>query len=86
MPKATISTKGQVSIPKTIRERLNLKPGTQVVLDLQGEQIVMRRLVSGFPGWRSMRGMFLGAENLQGDLARERSAELAHDDARLKGL
>lgn len=47
MRKATISSKGQSSIPKAIRERLNLKPGTQVALDVQGEQVVIKRLVSG---------------------------------------
>jgi AbrB family looped-hinge helix DNA binding protein len=61
MTKATISAKGQISIPKAIRERLNLKPGTQVALDVQEEQIVMKRLVSGFPDWRTMRGMLRGA-------------------------
>jgi len=86
MTKATISAKGQISIPKRIRERLNLKPGTQVALDVQGEQIVMRRLVSGFPDWRTMRGMLRGAGNLHDDLAKERAAELARDDARLQGL
>lgn len=86
MTKATISAKGQISIPKSIRERLNLKCGTQVSFDVQGEQIVMKRLVSGFPDWRSMRGMFRGLGNLHEDLAKERANELARDDARLKSL
>lgn len=73
MTQASISAKRQISIPKTIRERLNLKPGAQVALDVQGEQVVMRRLVSGFPDWRSMRGMLRGAGNL-------------HDDARVKSF
>ena len=57
MPKATISLKGQISIPKSIRDRLSLKPGTQVDIEILGEQVVMKRLVSGFPDWRTMRGM-----------------------------
>ena len=73
MTKATISAKGQISIPKTIQERLNLKPGTQVALDVQGEQVVMKRLVSGFPDWRSMRGMFREVANLHDDLTKERA-------------
>ena len=84
MTKATISSKGQIAIPKTIRDRLNLIPGTQVALDVQGEQIVMRRLVPEFPDWRSMRGMFKGSGIRLDDLAKERAAELAHDDARLQ--
>ncbi|MBK5294475.1 MAG: AbrB/MazE/SpoVT family DNA-binding domain-containing protein [Acidobacteriia bacterium] len=86
MTKATISAKGQVSIPKTIRERLNLKPGTQVVIDVQGEKVVMKRLVSGFPDWRTMRGMFRGVGDLHDDLEKDRAAELARDDARLKSF
>lgn len=86
MTKATVSAKGQISIPKKIRERLNLKPGTQIAFDVQGEHVVMKRLVSGFPDWRSMRGMFRGGVNLQDELAKERAAELARDDARLQSF
>lgn len=82
--KATISAKGQISIPKAIRERLNLKPGTQVALDVQGERLVIKRLVSGFLDWRSMRGMFRGGVDLQDELTQERAAELARDDARFQ--
>lgn len=84
MTKATISAKGQISIPKSIRDQLNLKPGTRVAIDVQGEQVVMKRL-SGFPDWRTMRGMFRGGVNLTEELAKERAAELAKDDARLQG-
>ena len=80
MTKATISAKGQISIPKTIRERLVRHSSCARV---QGEQVVMKRLVSAFPDWRSMRGMFRGVTNLQDDLAKERADELARDDARL---
>jgi AbrB family looped-hinge helix DNA binding protein len=86
MTKATISRKGQISIPKTIREQLNLKPGTQLSLDVQGEKVVLRRLAPGFPDWSTMRGMFRGEANLQKELAKERASELAKDDARFQGL
>ena len=85
MTKATISAKGQISIPKTIRDRLNLKPGTQVALDVQGEQVVMKRLVAGFPDWRSMQGMVRTGPSLTEALEEEHAAELTRDDARLKG-
>jgi AbrB family looped-hinge helix DNA binding protein len=55
MTKATISTKGQIVIPKTVRDRLNLKAGTEVVIDVRGESLVMKRVVSNFPDWRTMR-------------------------------
>jgi AbrB family looped-hinge helix DNA binding protein len=33
----TVTTKGQVTIPKAIRDRLGLKPGSRVVFSLDGE-------------------------------------------------
>jgi len=86
MPKATISSKGQISIPKSIRDRLNLKPGTQVDIEIHGEQVVMKRLVSGFPDWRTMRGMVRNGCSLTQALEDEHHAELARDDERLRRL
>lgn len=85
MLKATISTKGQIAIPKAVRERLNLKAGTQVSIDVQGESLVLKRLVPKYPDWRSMEGMFRGGPSLTEALMEERAAEKAHDEARVKG-
>jgi AbrB family looped-hinge helix DNA binding protein len=96
MTKATISTKGQIAIPKAVRERLKLRAGTQVSIDVHGEALVMKRLVPDYPDWRSMRGLAKGGESVaqggesvaQGGesltkaLTEERAAELAHDHAR----
>ena len=83
MTKATISSKGQIAIPKAVRERLNLKDGTEVSIDVQGEALVMKRLVRNFPDWRTMRGMAKGGESLTQALMEDRAAELAHDNARI---
>ena len=85
MTKTTISAKGQIVIPKTVRERLNLKAGTEVSIDVQGEAIVMKRLVRNYPDWRTMEGMARGGPSLTKALIEERAAEKAHDDARVKG-
>lgn len=85
MTKATISSKGQIAIPKAVRERLNLKAGTQVSIDVQGESLVLKRLVAKYPDWRTMRGMFKGGPSLTEALMEERAWEKAHDDARVKG-
>ena len=61
-------------IPKAGRERLNLKAGTQVSIDVQGEAL-------SYPDWRTMRGMARGGESLTQALMEERAAELAHDHA-----
>jgi AbrB family looped-hinge helix DNA binding protein len=81
MTKAIISPKGHVAIPKAVRERLNLKAGTEVSIDVQGEVLVMKRFV---PHWRTMRGMFQG-EDLLKDLADDRAAEIVRDNANVQG-
>ena len=39
----TLTTKGQVTIPQDIRERLGLMPGTRVVFDIVGDGVRIRR-------------------------------------------
>ncbi len=85
MTRVTISTKGQIIIPKAIRERLDLKAGTEVVIDVRGETLVMKRAVRDFPDWRTMRGMARGGPSLTKALHEERAAEKAQDDLRVKG-
>ncbi|MGB9896245.1 MAG: AbrB/MazE/SpoVT family DNA-binding domain-containing protein [Thermoproteota archaeon] len=38
-----VSSKGQVVIPKEIRERLGILPGEKVVVIVRGEEIVLRK-------------------------------------------
>lgn len=38
----TVGEKGQVVIPKDVRERLGLRPGSEVVFDIKGEVVVMK--------------------------------------------
>jgi AbrB family looped-hinge helix DNA binding protein len=83
MTKATVSSKGQIAIPKAVRERLNLKPGTELEIDVQGQTLVMKRVVSKFPDWRTMRGMIKDGPSLTKALEEERAAEQAHYDARI---
>jgi AbrB family looped-hinge helix DNA binding protein len=85
MTKATISSKGQISIPKAVRERLNLKAGTEISIDVQGEALVMKRLVRNYTDWRTMQGMVRGEGSLTEALEAEHRAELAREDARFQG-
>ena len=84
MTKATISSNGQISIPKAVRERLNLKIGTELSIDVQGEALVMKRLVRNVPDWHTMQGMARGGESLTRALEAEHRAELAREDAKLE--
>jgi AbrB family looped-hinge helix DNA binding protein len=85
MTTPTISAKGQIAIPKEIRARLKLKAGTELVIDVQGESLVMRRVARDLPDWRTMRGMAKGGGSLTKALEEERAAENAHYEAQIKG-
>ena len=43
--KRTLSEKGQIVIPKDIREYLGLKPGSEVVFEVKGKKIIIRQKV-----------------------------------------
>jgi len=85
MIKTTISSKGQIAIPKAVRERLNLKAGTEISIDVQGEALVLKRLVRNHPDWHTMRGMFRGGPDLLSNLTAERAAEIDRDNNRIQG-
>lgn len=40
---STMTSKGQVTIPKAIREALGLKPGSEVIFDVGGDGAVILR-------------------------------------------
>lgn len=84
MAKAIISSKGQIALPKAIRDRLKLKPGTQLTIDVKGETLVMKRLGTALPDWRAMRGMVRTGPSLTQTLAEEHAAELAREDASIQ--
>jgi AbrB family looped-hinge helix DNA binding protein len=43
MPTKSVGPKGQVVIPKRIRDALGLKPGVDVNIEVRGEEIVITR-------------------------------------------
>jgi AbrB family looped-hinge helix DNA binding protein len=40
---ATLTSKGQVTIPKKVREALQLDPGTAVEFAVSGDEVVLRK-------------------------------------------
>ena len=55
---ATVTSKGQVTIPKKVREALDLRPGSEVDFVLEDGKVVLRRRGSleVFEKWRG-RGL-----------------------------
>jgi AbrB family looped-hinge helix DNA binding protein len=81
---STVSPKGYIAIPKAVRERLNLKAGTEVRIEVQGETLIMKRVAAKLPHWSTMRGMVKSGPSLTKALEEERAAERAYYDARIK--
>lgn len=52
MVRVIVSRAGQIEIPKTIREALNLSAGTRMTLEVRGQDIVL----SKESPWRKLRG------------------------------
>jgi AbrB family looped-hinge helix DNA binding protein len=53
MPSATLTSKGQITIPKAVRDRLGLEAGDQLefVFEAEGDRVVLR------PGNRDAAGL-----------------------------
>jgi AbrB family looped-hinge helix DNA binding protein len=52
MDKVTVSSKGQIAIPKQVRDALNLTEGSKLTLEVRGQEIVL----SKGDAWRALKG------------------------------
>jgi len=66
----TIGPKGQVVVPKKIRDALGLKPGDAVVVHQHGNQVIIESVASQ----KALKGIFSGLNLLQ-DLEEEKRIE-----------
>ena len=78
MLKTTVSTKGQVTLPKSAREELGLEPGSQLEVVVEPGAIRLRKLE---PRWRQWSGALRGDAALR-DLEREHREEVTRDESR----
>jgi AbrB family looped-hinge helix DNA binding protein len=76
MERVTLSSKGQIAIPRAVRDALNLSAGTKLTIDLRGQEIVL----SKEPGWRKLRGAAGGAD-LMTAFAEHRKVEREREDS-----
>ncbi len=64
MPKTKVTTKGQVTIPKDVRERLGLRPGDEIefVEDRSGYRVQKRMPASPFEKYRGYLKQLAGRD------------------------
>ncbi|MFZ0960298.1 MAG: AbrB/MazE/SpoVT family DNA-binding domain-containing protein [Terriglobia bacterium] len=79
MLKARVSSRGQLALPKEVRDQLGLGEGVSLTVRVEGDEVILRKLVVG--NWREWEGRFKGSD-LLGDLARDRRKELTRDRKR----
>ncbi len=80
---ATITSKGQITIPLQIRERLGLKAGDQINFDENSPMLVGRRVVDKKRWDQAVADLRkMAAENLKGDPWEHMSAAEIMDDLR----
>ena len=77
MEKVTVSSKGQIAIPKAIRDALNLSEGAKLTLEVKGGDIVL----SKEPAWRKLQGAGAGRE-LMSAFANVKKWEREREDSR----
>jgi AbrB family looped-hinge helix DNA binding protein len=78
MPVVTVSSKGQVVIPREIRGRIGIRQGSKLEVELEDGAVVMRPVKAAARGWQDWRGAFAGA-GLTRLLAAEHAAERRRD-------
>jgi AbrB family looped-hinge helix DNA binding protein len=81
--------KGQVVIPKRIRDRLDLKPGDRLLVREEADGVHIRKAVVG-PAERraivaSLRGALAGGPSLTAGLEAERRLEREREDRAPRG-
>jgi len=63
---STISSKGQITVPKAVRDRLGLRPGTRVAFEVTADGAIMRK---------GERGPARAVDRVRGLLKRERPTD-----------
>ncbi len=71
------SSKGQIAIPKRVRERLHIKPGQALDLSEQNGSIVLTPIPEDPISF--LRGAIKGGPSLTEELLRERARDLEHE-------
>jgi AbrB family looped-hinge helix DNA binding protein len=79
MLKARLSSRGQLALPKEVRDQLGLGEGSFLTVRVEGDEVILRKALIG--GWRDWEGRFKGSD-LLGDLARNRQKELTRERKR----
>jgi AbrB family looped-hinge helix DNA binding protein len=77
MDLVTVSSKGQIAIPKAVRNALNLSEGAKLTIELRGQRIIL----SKEPVWKKLEGAGAGTDLIKA-FATHKKRERAREDSR----
>ncbi|MBW1800728.1 MAG: AbrB/MazE/SpoVT family DNA-binding domain-containing protein [Deltaproteobacteria bacterium] len=70
MPEVVVSSKGQIVLPKDVREAIGLKEGDRVCVEVEGDHVSIRRTQPRVThDWRRWRGHLAGTQAIEDHLA-----------------
>ena len=70
MPEVVVSSKGQIVLPKNVREALGLREGDRVRVEVEDDHVCIRPIRSrAEDDWRGWRGRLSGTRALEDHLA-----------------
>ena len=74
-----VSSKGQISIPKRVRDALDLRAGSKLMIEVRGSEIIL----SKEPAWKRLAGLGArpGQDSMAG-FAAFRNDEREHENRR----
>jgi AbrB family looped-hinge helix DNA binding protein len=75
MEKVTVSSKGQIAIPKQVRDALNLAEGTKLTLEVRGQEIILSKGAA----WKRLQG---AGRDMKKEFADFRKEERELEDSR----
>ncbi len=81
--KTTLTVRNQISIPKTLCDRLDLKPGTRIDWEISGEKLVGRPLSEH--AWTKLIGLRKDGPGLVTRLLKTRGEDRARETRKLAG-
>jgi AbrB family looped-hinge helix DNA binding protein len=78
MLKTKVSSKGQVTVPKVVRQQLGIEAGAELEVTVENQAIRLQKMT---PRWRQWSGALEGSDLLR-ELEREHRAEIERDERR----
>lgn len=84
MEASLLTSKGQLLIPKRIRNKYGMKPGVKVVFEETAEGIVLKPMNENY--FKSFRGILKSTGNLKEEMKEMKEDEKKHEERKFNKL